>query len=164
MTIKRIVYERPDGGVSIVIPAPEFVARFKDESEAISVIMAKDVPVDATNIIICNATDLPKQENFRDAWERFGVSVRVNMQKAQAMHMNDIRSMRNKKLSELDVLQMRAIVGQKNDEINSIENDKQNLRDIPETFDLSQAKTPDDLKALWPDRLERPIYLRPGRR
>ena len=71
MTTKRIVYERPDGGVSQIVPAPEFVQQLMDggmtEAQAIEAVRQKDVPAGATKVEIIDASDLPSRE-LRNRW------------------------------------------------------------------------------------------------
>lgn len=60
---KRIIYPTNDGGVAIIIPAPEFL-----ETNTIEDVAAKDVPKGKPYKII-DATDLPTDWTFRNAWE-----------------------------------------------------------------------------------------------
>ena len=57
----RIIYPNDDGGVSIVIPAPECGLTIEE-------IAAKDVPVGKPFKIIDTA-DVPSDRTFRNAWE-----------------------------------------------------------------------------------------------
>jgi hypothetical protein len=58
---KRIIYPTDDGGVAIVIPAPECTLTIEE-------IAAKDVPAGKTYKIV-DAADIPSDRTFRDAWE-----------------------------------------------------------------------------------------------
>lgn len=60
---KRIIYPTDDGGVAIVIPAPEAL-----EAMTIEEIAAKDVPAGKPYKIIDTA-DVPTDRTFRNAWE-----------------------------------------------------------------------------------------------
>ena len=60
---KRIIYPTDDGGVAIVIPAPEAL-----EAMTIEEIAAKDVPAGKPFKIIDTA-DVPTDRTFRNAWE-----------------------------------------------------------------------------------------------
>ena len=77
------------------------------------------------------------------------------MSDARGIHMDDIRVDRDKKLTELDVTFMRAVEDDDSDAQDAASVEKQALRDIPETFDLSSASTPEQLTALWPEDLDR---------
>ena len=61
--MKRIIYPTDDGGVAIVIPAPEAL-----ETMTIEEIAAKDVPAGKPFKIIDTA-DVPTDRTFRNAWE-----------------------------------------------------------------------------------------------
>jgi hypothetical protein len=58
---KRIIYPTDEGGVAILIPAP-------DCGMTIEEIAAKDVPAGKPYKII-NTSDVPTDRTFRDAWE-----------------------------------------------------------------------------------------------
>jgi hypothetical protein len=57
----RIIYPNNDGGVSIIIPAP-------DCGLTIEELAAKDVPANTTYKIV-DASDIPSDRTFRNAWE-----------------------------------------------------------------------------------------------
>ena len=56
----RIIYKTPDGGVAVIIPAP-------DSGLTIQQIAAKDVP-DDTPYEIVDVADIPEDRTFRNAW------------------------------------------------------------------------------------------------
>lgn len=60
---KRIIYQTEDGGVAIIIPAPNCLTE-----RTIEEIATKDVPAGVPYKII-NAEDLPTDRTFRNAWE-----------------------------------------------------------------------------------------------
>ena len=60
---KRIIYPTDEGGVAIVIPAPEAL-----ETMTIEEIAVKDVPTDKPFKIV-NTEDVPSDRTFRNAWE-----------------------------------------------------------------------------------------------
>ena len=78
--------------------------------------------------------------------------VSVNMTRARAIHMDKIRLVRNKQLASLDVPFMRAVETGDASELARIASEKQVLRDIPQTLDLT-TDTPEELKAIWPIEL-----------
>lgn len=138
---KRIVYTRPDGGVSVVQPSPNGRRESETEQEWLDRIVAKDVPADATDVRIVDEADVPADRTFRNAWKRDGNGIGCDMAKAREIHMGRIRFARDKELSRLDIEQLKGV---------NVAARKQELRDLPQTFDLSSAATPDALKALWP--------------
>jgi len=59
----RIIYPNDDGGVSIIVPAPEAL-----EMMTIEEIAAKDVPAGKPFKIV-DVSDIPSDRTFRNAWE-----------------------------------------------------------------------------------------------
>ncbi len=63
--MKRIIYPTPDGGVAVLIPAPEWLA---EEGNTIEKLAEKDVPAGVEYKII-DTTEVPTDRTFRNAWE-----------------------------------------------------------------------------------------------
>jgi len=61
MNNPRIIYPTPEGGVAIIIPAP-------DCGLTIEEIAAKDVPA-GVEFKIIEADEIPTDRTFRNAWE-----------------------------------------------------------------------------------------------
>ena len=80
--------------------------------------------------------------------------INVNMTKARAIHLEEIRRVRNEELVKEDVTFMRAIEDGDTDAQATIKTKKQTLRDLPATFDITtDVDTPEKLKAKWPTEL-----------
>lgn len=62
---QRIIYPTDDGGVAIIIPAPEWL---EQEGNTIESLAAKDVP-EGVEYKIVNVSDIPEDRTFRAAWE-----------------------------------------------------------------------------------------------
>ncbi len=77
----------------------------------------------------------------------------VNMSKARGIQMDRIREVRNKELAKKDVEYMKALEAD-DGSAKTIAAEKQALRDIPQTFDLT-TDTPEQLKEKWPEGLPR---------
>ena len=60
---QRIIYPTDDGGVAIIIPAPEAL-----ETMTIEEIVSKDVPA-GKEFKIIDIADVPTDRTFRNAWE-----------------------------------------------------------------------------------------------
>ena len=60
---QRIIYQNDNGGVSILIPTPEYLAEHTIEELA-----TKDVPAGKPHKIV-DVSDIPTDRTFRDAWE-----------------------------------------------------------------------------------------------
>jgi hypothetical protein len=59
---QRIIFQNDEGGVSVIIPAPECL-----ESHSIEEIAAKDVPAGKPYKIV-DVADIPSDRTFRNAW------------------------------------------------------------------------------------------------
>ena len=80
--------------------------------------------------------------------------VNVNMTKARAIHLEEIRKVRNAELVKEDITFMRAVEAGDTDTQATIATKKQTLRDLPATFDITTGvDTPEKLKAKWPAEL-----------
>jgi hypothetical protein len=62
---QRIIYPTDEGGVAVIIPAPEWLA---EEGNTIEMLAEKDVPAGKPFKIV-NTTDVPTDRTFRAAWE-----------------------------------------------------------------------------------------------
>jgi hypothetical protein len=60
---QRIIYPTDDGGVAIIVPAPEYL-----ETHTIEELIAKDVP-EGKPYKIVDIADIPTDRTFRGAWE-----------------------------------------------------------------------------------------------
>jgi hypothetical protein len=60
---QRIIYPTDNGGVAVIVPAPEYLAEHTIEELA-----AKDVPAGKEYKIV-DMEDIPSDRTFRNAWE-----------------------------------------------------------------------------------------------
>lgn len=60
---QRIIYPTDEGGVAVIVPAPEYLA-----DHTIEELAAKDVPAGKPFKIV-DVTDIPSDRTFRSAWE-----------------------------------------------------------------------------------------------
>ena len=78
----------------------------------------------------------------------------INMTKARAIHLAEIRRVRNEELAKEDITFMRAVEDGDTDAQATIQAKKQTLRDLPATFDITtDVDTPEKLKGKWPTEL-----------
>ena len=77
--------------------------------------------------------------------------IKINMEKARGIQMDKIREVRNKELAKKDIEFMKALEADDGSAA-AIATEKQTLRDIPQTFDLT-TDTPEELKEKWPEGL-----------
>lgn len=164
---KVIVYKNDDGSCAIIYPAPEMFdptsrtrellksqeIEFENDQAVLDFIINKDVPAGKEHRIT-TPDKIPTDRTYRNAWtdDNPTDTVDVDMTKAKEIHMNHLRSIRNKKLAELDVAARKASGNPT--ELANIDTLAQTLRDIPQTFDLSVAGTPEALKLMIPDELK----------
>lgn len=100
---KRIVYQTPEGGIAVVIPAPECGMTIEE-------IAAKDVP-QGTPYKIVNASDIPADRVFRGAWDMAGSRVTVNLDKAKVIAHNFRRAARDAEFAPHDDIIAKQIPG-----------------------------------------------------
>ena len=91
---------------------------------------------------IVNLTDLPRDNDFYDAWEMDATSVTVNLDKAKELTKKRLRAERTPLLAAQDVLFQRA--QESGADTTAIVAEKQRLRDITNIT----ATTLDELRAL----------------
>lgn len=151
---KVIVWVRSDGGLSICSPCiSKDDPTNMSEEQALLRALQKDVPEEAENVRILNRSDLPEDLYFRNAWELTSQGITISKQKALDIHVNRIRYARGKELEKLDKAWMRAS-GQKNtQEADAIEAKRQYLRDLPQTLNINDFSSVEEIKAFWPQDL-----------
>jgi hypothetical protein len=127
-----IIFTNDNGGVSTCIPTGEI---------SIDAVMTKDVPA-GRGARIVNFTDLPRDNDFYDAWEMDATSVTVNLDKAIEITKKRLRAEREPLLAAQDVAFQRAL--ETGAATSAIVAEKQRLRDIT-SF---SATTLDELRSL----------------
>lgn len=92
---QRIIYPTDDGGVAVIIPAP-------DCGLTIEQIAAKDV-LDVKPYKIVDTADIPTDRTFRGAWEQSGKTIAHNLDKCKGIAHDLRRADRAKKMAPHDV-------------------------------------------------------------
>jgi hypothetical protein len=132
-----IVYTNDLGGVTLTIPAPEFL-----ETHTIEDVLAKDCPDHA---IIVDRDSLPNQDNdFFNSWELNDGVVTINLDKAKEQTKERLRYERKPLLEAQDVLFQRAL--EAGADTTTIVAEKNRLRDITKLADT--CTTTAELRAL----------------
>lgn len=136
----KILYTRPDGGVSIICPVPkekteQILGTLTDE-QYIQHILDTSVPSDATNVRQVTDDDLPSDREFRDAWvdTQPGTQVDVCCDRAKDVSLARLRVKRNQKLAELDVQGIKLLDMGLDEELAAVRQEKQKLRDITDSL------------------------------
>jgi hypothetical protein len=138
-----IAYNR-NGKLILLYPAP---------SASIETVMQRDVPSDATEVEILTKDKVPSTNYFRKAWFKQNGKIEVDMDMAREHHMQTIRAMRDLELEKLDAQAIRALGSNDTETLAKIESKKNILRNIPQTFKIAHAQTPEQLMILWPNDL-----------
>lgn len=159
---KCIVFERPDGAVSIQYLQYADQVQNRKENDLIALVIRKQLDrlstkyggVSVPHVVESDTIppDGSAEQHFFVAWEWKDNAVICNMSKARAIHMDAIRIVRNAELAAKDITFMRAVEAGDMDAQARITAEKETLRDIPQTFDL-RAQTPEGLKGEWPSEL-----------
>ena len=118
-------------------------------------LVAKEVTLSGTDFRYAGKPDTNGRRDGKDgAWEMdTDGTPTVNMAKARGIQMDKIRVVRNKELAKKDIEFMKALEADDGSST-AIATEKQALRDIPQTFDLT-TDTPEELKEKWPEGLPR---------
>ena len=150
----RFVWTRPDDGTTSVTGfAQSFLDKHGTPEAAMDVLLQRGAIVpDAGGVTLVDKTTVPTDRTFRDAWRHNAGLSHVDMPLARGIHMDRIRRARDLELTRLDKDWMRA-TGRRTPEAAAIEAEREVLRNLPQTFDLEQYLTPEDLAAAWPARL-----------
>lgn len=138
--MQKIIYTRPDGGLSVVHPV---INTREDISEEQALDRAmKRLPPEAINPQVVDS--VPVDRTFRNAWKAGAAGIEHDMAKCRDLHRDKMRQVRAPKLAALDVAQLRG---------QNVEAQKQELRDVTSDPRIESAKTPEELKAVWPSCL-----------
>lgn len=100
-----------------------------------------DIPAD--HVCVGHSVEVPADRTFRNAWNWTG-KVDHDMEKCRAIHRDRMRAARAPKLAALDVRQLRG---------EDVEAEKTALRDVTADPAIDAAKTPEELKLVWPEIL-----------
>jgi hypothetical protein len=87
--MNKILYTRPDGGVSIIHPVDQSKVEetlgplSKEDYEAH--VMAVSVPSDAVNVTFIADKDIPEKDEFRNAWAQSGSIIQYDLNKSKSL-------------------------------------------------------------------------------
>ena len=147
MINSRIAYRNLEGGVSVVVPSPEFCANPANTIDT----LIKTLPL-GVHFEVHQAEDMPSDRYFRNAWKLDG-GVSVDLDQARVIHLNNLRKIRDKLLAELDVPFQRALEDKDIIMQDNIAAKKNKLRDMPRNVELG-GLTLEEIKAFIPKILE----------
>jgi len=142
-----IVWQRPDGGISISTNyIPQVFEHLDEDGNVVLVqetppteqewaayIQARgDIPADWVPVQF-GAVDVPEDRSFRNAWRMSGGKITVDVAAAQEVTKDRLRAERGALLAELDVQFIQAL--ERGETTTAIVAEKKRLRDLPETVD-----------------------------
>lgn len=153
--MKKIIYTRPDGGLSVVHPVINTFPKREEITEEEAFQRAwKALPLDAINPQAIKESDVPTDRTFREAWSHGGNSVSLEMNKCRAIHRDRMRVSRAAKFAKLDSDYLRADEAGDTSKKLQIASEKQVLRDVTKVPEIDLAQTPEELKLVWPNCLK----------
>lgn len=110
---------------------------------------------DAKGVRVVDVSAIPIDRTFRNAWRNNAAGKpEVDMPAARELWRDKMRRARGPKLAALDVEYQRADEAADAGKKAEVVKRKQLLRDVTDDPRIEAAKTPDDLKAVWPAELD----------
>lgn len=153
MADRVILYHEPiSNDLHIIIPAPSGRLPKESEDDWIARIVAKDVPSGVAFRVVDRSV-IPTDRTYRNAWKDTGGTVTVDLPRARLLHMRRIRHARDRELTKLDALWMRAFSRGQTDLANQIEAKRKTLRQIPQVANLDSKATLAEVHDYWPEDL-----------
>lgn len=124
--MKKIVYGRSDGGISVIHPAPQYKVAKQNpavasmtEIEYLNFIINKDVPNGSTNVRIVDESDIPNSRENRDEWVDTGTEIKPDSVKVK----DKISSLKKVESGKQSVLNKLGITKEEAFHLGSILND-----------------------------------------
>jgi len=156
--IVRALYHT-NGTVSIVYPAIKSKRENETEKEWLHRVFTKSNP----NGLPYEDFDLEKttlpDSRFRNAWVKGRNGIEIDLDKAKAQVLDEVRAVRNKELERTDIIITRALETGEVIKINETKKYRERLRDLPQTIRIDKIKTVDELLAVYPKVLTIEDYL-----
>ena len=104
---------------------------------------------DGKSISKDDASSMPSNRHFRDAWTLSGTVISEDMTTAKTIFKDKIRDVRKPLLEAQDVLYMKAIEDGDSSAQSTVATKKKELRDAPAASAITNAKTIAELKSAW---------------
>jgi len=132
-TMNRIIYQTPEGGVAVIIPAESVELALKDVPEG--------VPYE-----IVTTDEIPSDRFFRNAWKANGAAVEVDLVKAKAIGHDIRRAKRAEEFAPFDEVIAKQIPGK---DATQAEAKRQEIRVKYDAIQkaIDETSTPDEIKA-----------------
>lgn len=145
----RIIYTRPDGGMSVVTPG---------QGISIDAVLAKDIPSDATDVTVVDEGNLPSTRTFRNAWQQSGAAVNVDMPLARDIHAERMGAAHAAEIARLKVEERKERLKSKTSQADAhaatvIALEALSLNTL--ATQIANAPNPTALSAIWPAQVPR---------
>jgi hypothetical protein len=132
--MKKIVYQRPDGGTSIVIPTEKSVLEKVlgplTDQEYEAHVRERSIPDDAINVVDIDDETIPTSREFRNAWTLSNSVISEDLKKSIDIKLAQIRVERNAKLAATDADYMKALEAGDSATLATLKVERQALRDV----------------------------------
>lgn len=154
--MKRLVFPRTDGGVTIRFWSPKQALPGETEDQtAARLASLHPRAVFAGPPIILDETEIPPKDAYRNAWKLGNRAIDHDMPKAKAIHLERIRRVRDRELTASDTEFVKLQDIGTPQEIAAVKSQRQKLRDAPNSVQVQvdAAKDITELKAIWPQDL-----------
>lgn len=102
--MKKIIFSRPDGGVSVVVPVINTLPENENITEAQAEQRAWDkLPVGAINPQFVTDAEIPTDRMFRDTWKLQSGKIECDLPKCKAIAHEKRRAARVRQFAPLDI-------------------------------------------------------------
>lgn len=142
----RLAYEL-DGMVRIVVPSPKFMGTMEE-------LIKTSVPKGVEHYHL-HVSEIPSDRYFRNALEIQNKKIGFNMKKCKAVHVDHLRVKRADLFKALDIEGTMALEAKNEAKLAVVVDKKQKLRDMPLDPIFNSATTPEELKAIVPEYMEK---------
>ena len=131
--MNRIIYQTPEGGVAVIIPAESVELALKDVPEGV-------------HYEIVTTDNIPSDRFFRNAWKANGAAIEVDLPKAKEIGHGIRRQKRTEEFAPFDEVIAKQIPGK---DAAEAEQARQVVRDKYSQMQdaIDKAKTPEKIKA-----------------
>lgn len=153
--MRYLVIERSDGGTSVRVLINDALESEEEVKNWEARPKAKEQGWTVVSWFVSKNDPRPKDRDFRDAFSVKDKNIEVDMPKARGIHMDRIREARNAELTESDKDYMRALESEDKAALATLKTKRQELRDIPQTFDLTGQTSANELRKAWPEGLSK---------
>jgi len=154
---KVLIIENTDGTVGVEHPTPQMIAKLGSDEAVLNASIAKGNLSAAVSYEMVEASVIPANRKFRNAWEKSGDTIVEDMPKSRVIHMDKIRVHRTREFLVLDQVLRDAEYDEDTVALAAAKTKRQDFKNIPQTSqeadDIAAATTTAALDAIWPTAL-----------